>query len=92
MTTPIEPFDEKQMPATPAASQDEATGSYTKADRTAMDPAGIWLRFLGPQATVNDVKTFLQGLEKMMQVLVQQNDAAFKRALEAQKKAQQENG
>ena len=90
MATPIEPFDESKTPSIPPPSQDEIA-PFTTGERTSMDPAGIWLKFLGPQATVNDVKMFLQGLEKMLQVLVQQNDAAFKRALEAQKRAQQEN-
>lgn len=92
MTTPIEPFDESKRPSLPPSSPAEQAAPFAQPERTSMDPGGIWLKFLGPQATVNDVKMFLNGLEKMMQVLVQQNDASFKRALEAQKRAQEENG
>lgn len=93
MATPIEPFDESKLPAEAGAGGgDENVAPFDKSKYNPMDPAGIWMKFLGPQATVDDVKMFIQGLEKMLQTLVQQNDAAFKRALDAQKRAQEENG
>jgi len=93
MATPVEPFDESTPPPVPSGGgSDENVAPFAQSQYNPMDPAGIWMKFLGPQATVNDVQAFLQSLEKMLQVLVQQNDAAFKRALEAQKKAQEDNG
>jgi hypothetical protein len=92
MATPIEPFDESKLPAESGTGGEEKVAPFDQPKYNPLDPAGIWLKFLGPQATVNDVKMFLQGLEKMLQVLVQQNDAAFKRAMDAQKRAKEENG
>jgi hypothetical protein len=59
---------------------------------TSMDPAGIWSRFLsqgGQAASSDEVKGFLTSMQKMLQITVQQNARAAKRAAERLRDSQE---
>lgn len=59
---------------------------------TSMDPAGVWSRFLtgGGQTPSNEeIKGFLTNLEKMLQITVQQNARAAKRAAQKLRDSQE---
>src|SRR5579863_3298233 len=63
-----------------------------KKEHSSMDPAGIWSRFLSRgtgSATPEEVKGFLLGLEKMLQITVQQNAKIAKRAAERLRESQE---
>ena len=73
-------------------SPDAAAPGFSQKAQPSLDPSGVWAKFLsqasGQEATPEEVNLFLQSLEKMFNVLVQQNQAAFKRSLEKLKDAQ----
>jgi hypothetical protein len=55
-----------------------------------VDPTGAWAKFLstpGHAASADEVKLFMEGMLKMFNVLIQQQNAAAKRASEQMKKA-----
>ena len=55
-----------------------------------VDPTGAWSKFLstpGEAATADQVKQFLQGMMKMFNVIIQQQDAAAKRSAQRLKDA-----
>ena len=82
MTIPSDPSG-NIPPPTPLNPQPEKTTSY-------VDPTGAWQKFLsagGQQATADQVKMFLQGLLKMFNVLIQQQEAAAKRSAQRLKDA-----
>jgi len=59
---------------------------------SAMDPTGAWSKFLsvgGNIATPQEVKMFMQGMLKMFNVLIQQQNEAAQRAAERLKKAEE---
>jgi hypothetical protein len=83
-TLPGIPSKKPVKPLIPAGEEQDV--------KQAIDPAGTWARFLsqgGTKATADDVKLFLQGFEKMLQVLVQRNAEAFKRSIKRSKEAQE---
>lgn len=55
-----------------------------------VDPTGAWAAFLstpGHPASAEQVKVFMQGMLKMFNVLIQQQDAAVKKANERLKRS-----
>ena len=73
----------------PEKTDKQPKGEISEAEafhHTSMDPSGLWAKFLSnrgtQQITEEDVKVFLKGLEKMLQIAIQQNDRAFKRSIE----------
>lgn len=57
-----------------------------------MDPTGAWSKFLstpGNAASADDVKMFMQGMLRMFNVLIQQQNEAYQRSNEQLKKAAQ---
>ena len=81
----------QKLPETTPATPGENAPTYGA--QQPIDPAGIWARFLsmqsGEPADPEEVKLFIQSFQRVLQVLVQQNDRAFQRAMEERKKAQQ---
>lgn len=80
MTTPIDPS--QSSPIQPNMPQQS---------RSYVDPTGTWAKFLGGSgmaATPKDVQMFMQGILKMFNVLLQQQNDAAKRAADALKKAE----
>lgn len=70
---------------TPPQSQPPAATSTKD-----VDPTGVWTKFLsmgGQAATPEEVKLFIQGMMKMFNILIQQQNAAAKRASEKLRKA-----
>jgi hypothetical protein len=55
-------------------------------EHKSLDPAGIWSKFLSmrgtQEVTPEQIKSFIQSLEKMMQITVQQGARAAKRAMD----------
>ena len=95
MANSIGPSENKnpQQPISPTTPQTPPPGGAppeSTAQTQSIDPAGIWAKFLstgGQQATPEEVKMFLQNYEKMLSVLVQQNQKAFARAQQQMREA-----
>ena len=84
MTTPIDP-SEKTPPIQPIQPSQPPTNLPT----SYVDPSGAWAKFLstpGSPATAQDVQMFMNGLLKFFNVMIQQQQAATKRALDQLKK------
>lgn len=78
MTTPIDP------------SQNLPPIQSNPPEKSSLDPTGAWSKFLstpGHIATPEEVKMFMQGMLKMFNILIQQQNAAYKRSNEQLKKA-----
>jgi hypothetical protein len=87
MSIPSDPLKPPQQHIPPAPLQQPATD---KPATSYVDPTGAWAKFLsgpGGQATAEDVKMFLNGMLKMFNVLIQQQQRAAKRAADVLKKA-----
>lgn len=88
MSTPIDP---SQSGSTPPPSQ--PTGPTGPGPQPSyIDPTGAWSKFLSTPsqvATPEEVKMFMQGMMKMFNVIIQQQDAAAKRASDKLKKAEE---
>lgn len=86
MTTPIDPTQSSNMPIQPGGPQQQPpTTSY-------LDPSGAWQKFLsagGIVATPQEVQMFMQGMLKMFNVIIQQQNEAYHRSNEQLKKAEQ---
>ena len=91
MSIPSNPFGmppnipppEPAQPITPEPGQFPQSGD-------SLDPTGTWAAFLGRSgtpATPQDVKTFIAGMLKMFNVLIQQELKAAKKANEKLKRA-----
>jgi hypothetical protein len=52
-----------------------------------LDPTGAWAKFLGPTATAEDVKMFMQGLLKDFNIIIQREREAAKRASDKLKRS-----
>lgn len=55
----------------------------TTPTKSALDPTGTWSKFLGGAgmpASPEEVKMFIQGIMKMFNVIIQQQNAAYQRA------------
>ena len=83
MTTPINPSPKSDgtPPIQPPGLQQPAQN---------LDPSWVWSKFLstpGHVATPQEVKMFMQGLLKMFNVIIQQQNEAYRRANEKLKKA-----
>lgn len=85
MSSPIDPSKNTPPPSQPARPQpSQPVGN--------IDPTGTWSKFLSTPsavATPEEVKMFMQGMLKMFNVIIQQQDAAYKRANEKLKKAEE---
>jgi hypothetical protein len=91
MAEPVQgPLNEESKKIPPSTPSKEAPpmGKYTP-----MDPAGVWQRFLSSggtqQVSVEEVQTFIEQLNKSLQIAIQQNDAHMKKALDKMKRAQE---
>ena|ERR1700721_1890580 len=93
MTTPIDSPQGKPQPqgkphSTPPP---QAVGPENQQPpKTYEDPAGIWSKFLsvhGNIATPEEVHMFIQGMLRMFNVIIQQQNEAAKRSAEVLKKA-----
>lgn len=86
MTTPIDPTH-GTPPPTPSAPSQAASNLPT----SYVDPTGAWARFLstpGQPATSQEVQLFMNGLLKFFNVIIQQQQAAFKRSMDHLKKVE----
>ncbi len=83
----------QSSPTSPSSSSNKTPGqgsfasspppALASAGPNSMDPTGVWAKFLsspGHPATPKDIQMFIQGLLKSFNVLIQQSDAAAKRA------------
>ncbi len=89
MSIPSDPSQPppKIPPQPPVSPQGQPTSQMPT---SYVDPTGAWAKFLstpGHQASAEDVKVFMQGMLKMFNVLIQQQNEAAKRAAEKLKKA-----
>lgn len=85
MTTPVDPTG-------PSPIQPSQPSQPTAYPTSYVDPSGAWAKFLsasGTPATAEDVKMFMNGLLKFFNVIIQQQQAAFKRSIDRLKKAEQ---
>ena len=92
MANPVQgPSMDDESKKTPPVTPPKEAHSMEK--YSAMDPAGVWARFLSMQGTqqvsVEQVQTFIEQLNKSLQIVIQQNDAHMKKALERMKRAQE---
>jgi hypothetical protein len=71
-------------PAHPTPQKAPAAGEKVT---SYLDPTGTWAKFLGPTATAQDVKMFMQGLLKDFNTIIQREKAAAKRASEQMKRS-----
>jgi hypothetical protein len=88
MTTPIDPT--KGTPIQPQPSQ--PAESSTNLPTSYVDPTGAWAAFLstpGHKATAHDVQLFMNGLLKFFNVIIQQQQASFKRSMDRLKKTEE---
>jgi hypothetical protein len=85
MTTPTDPMQSgPSFPIQSSGGPQEGSSSG--------DPTGVWSKFLsggGNVATPQEVKMFIQGILKMFNVLIQQQNAAAERAAQQLKKAEE---
>ncbi len=88
MATPTDPTKSGHTPSVPpgGAGQPPPTNN--------VDPTGAWSKFLssggsGQVATPKEVEMFMQGMLKMFNVIIQQQNEAYKRANEKLKRAAQ---
>jgi hypothetical protein len=96
MTIPTDPSQKKPSPPqyeqTQQQQQQQAADAMKQTEALkSLDPAGVWTKFLstgGIVASPQDVKMFVQGIMKMFNVLIQQQNAAAKRASDVMKKAE----
>jgi hypothetical protein len=80
------PSNVPQQPTPPVPENEPPKGASVGN----VDPTGVWAKFLstpGNAASAEDVKMFMQGLLKMFNVLIQQQNQAAQRANEKLKKA-----
>ncbi len=89
MSIPPDPLkSSSNIPQNQTSPQNQP--STTPVSSKDVDPTGVWTKFLssgaGP-ATPEEVKLFIEGMMKMFNVLIQQQNAAAKRASEKLKKA-----
>lgn len=73
--------------------KESAISARAAFEHKTIDPASVWSKFLSfhgtQEVTEQDVKMFIQGLEKMLQITVQQNARAAKRAMDKLKESGQ---
>ncbi len=86
MTTPTDPTHNVPIPPTGGPQQQPPPAtSY-------LDPMGVWQKFLsagGIKATPQEVQMFIQGMMKMFNVVIQQQNESYRRSNEQLKKAEQ---
>jgi hypothetical protein len=86
MTMPTDPTQSSNIPIQPGGPQQQSPTTSN------VDPSGAWQKFLsagGIVATPQEVKMFMQGMQKMFNVLIQQQNEAYHRSNEQLKKAEQ---
>ena len=84
MATPTDPMKSGQTPSVPPG------GAGQPPPVSNLDPTGAWSRFLssgGQVATPKEVEMFMQGMLKMFNVIIQQQNEAYKRSNEKLKRA-----
>ena len=89
MSTPIDP---SQRAAARRLHNSAGPAGPGVPQPSQIDPTGAWSKFLSTPsqvATPEEVKMFMQGMMKMFNVIIQQQDAAAKRARDKMKKAEQ---
>ena len=89
MTTPTSPTDPSQGIPPTAPSQPSQPANLPT---SYVDPTGAWAAFLstpGSKATADDVKMFMNGLLKFFNVIIQQQQDAFKRSMDHLKKVEE---
>ena len=82
MTTPTNP-----PPGSGGTPPIQPTGPQQPASN--LDPSGAWSKFLSTPsqvATPEEVKMFMQGMLKMFNLIIQQQNAAYQRANEKLRK------
>lgn len=87
MTTPASPAD----PSNPSPIQPSQPSQPSQYPTSYVDPTGAWAKFLGTPdnpATAQEVQMFMNGLLKFFNIIIQQQQAAFKRSMDELKKAQ----
>lgn len=94
MTTPISPDSDKAAFTPSDASSPETGHTAAYSGKNPMDPAGIWYRFfqqLNPSqpVTPQDVKAFQMGLMRWFNLLIAQENRAWKRTMDDMKKSWQ---
>lgn len=97
MTFPIEPSQgSPEPPPSPQPIQPpQPGGPQQQGVPSSIDPSGIWSKFLstsGNIASPEEVKMFMQGLLKMFNVIIQQQNQAAERAARQMKKAEEGEG
>jgi hypothetical protein len=89
MKTPTDPTQSSNIPIQPGSPQQQPPAtSY-------LDPSGAWKKFLsagGIDATPQEVQMFMQGILKMFNVLIQQQNASYQRSNEQLRKAEKGEG
>lgn len=86
----IPPTDPSQIPPNIPAQPPTGPQEQSSPPTSYVDPTGAWSKFLGTPgnpASADDVKMFMQGILKMFNVLIQQQNEAAKRAADKLKKA-----
>jgi hypothetical protein len=87
MTTPTDPIQSGSIPPIQPGGPQQTPRSY-------LDPTGTWSKFLtggGQVATPQEVQMFMQGMLKMFNVVIQQQQAAYQRANQKLRKAEEGN-
>jgi hypothetical protein len=90
MATPAAPFDPSKNKPQPIPPPQVGGPETQPMPKSFEDPAGVWSKFLsvhGNIATPEEVHIFIQGMLKMFNVLIQQQNEAAKRSAEVLKKA-----
>lgn len=89
MTNPTDPTR-----GTPPPTPSQPIQPTTSLPTSYVDPSGVWAKFLstpGQAASAKDVQMFMNGLLKFFNVLIQQQQASFKRSIDQLKKTEEGN-
>jgi hypothetical protein len=87
MAVPTDPTPGPGAPLQPSGPQQQQPQPTSY-----LDPTGAWQKFLsagGATATPQEVQMFMQGMLKMFNVLIQQQNEAYHRSNEQLKKAEE---
>ncbi len=91
MTVPVEgPNNAIPNQHSPATAHEKTQPDQKAFKATSADPVGIWTRFLsqtGAQAQPEEVEAFIRGLEKTLQMLIQQQKQAAQRMKQRMREA-----
>ncbi len=94
MSIPSNPFNmPPNIPPSEPAQQFTSQNQPEKFQTSNADPTGAWAAFLstpGHPASAEQVKAFMEGMLKMFNVIIQQQNQAVKKANERLKRASKE--